>query len=742
MRLLFISLLAISAWANTCTTTAVGTNASNVMHWTGCGGTTPQPGDIVIISNTTTQDLDLDIGNSPDGSLVDNTMSALQANAAYTVASGVTLRVRGHVHQGNAAVLFQAGSHLIFDATSAASPITSIYLWYADSFSAGSRSLTFAGVSGNRATVTSQTGGAAGRFVNKSGFTDGININAAFTNFSNIGDATHDAITLTNSSPNTWVQTFNRCQFDGTGLFKIATVNQSTGGGYLITNNTWKNSVSTTTDGNGHALAVSIGGTLATITGTHTFTGNVVDKYVLNTVTSVTVEDNIFLSNQYWSGSTDSTLVSFKRNLLRFPDKTTARNEAGDTIDNYYVHTVPETARVWTGTLSSFTNSGAQMVLTVSGPAMTATSMVSNATNNWDLHVESGAGVDLVRSVRTNGTNTITVDGRWPSGRVPVAGDTISVYFGVGGNIHWFVSNTYLTSWLVDGVIIDQQNADNNGDWAAKPTTPAPPNSRCLTIVRNSIMLPNAQRSNSSPIFVTLGTNYGVGYPDYAVSAYRNTIFAGAQSCAHVGEQGTGHADQWHEFRDNLCYTDPGVDQIAVGGSTTPVNNFSLVMGDWVSGGYTPADYSVTNGAAHHNAKWGLAAGTAGGGYTLHPTSPTTPWGQNDVTADPQLVDDTRNIFTWGKSLGLTGTRVQVIDKVLAELAKKNDDTGFDSRFTVANLIAYVRAGFKPQNSALMASSTGGWIGAVDGDTAPPPSSTAKASMSGKFVVTGKSVIQ
>lgn len=725
MRLLALLLLAASAWGYTCTSTAVGTNASNVMHWTGCNGTTPQPGDFAIIATTTIQDLDLDIGNSPASTTVDNTTSALRVNASLTVAPGVTLRVRGHVHHGNAPVVFQGGSALACDATGAASPSTTKYMWYTDGFSAGSRSLTFSGVVGNKVNVYSQSGGGNCWFSDKSGYTDGMNVSATYTNFTRIGDTVNPSFKLTNSSPNTWLQYFTHCHFDTTGLFRVNTINTSTGGGYGVYNNTWANSLGLPNGdglGAGHVLAVSIGGTTANVPGTHDFIGNVVDKLALITVSGNTkVEDNIFLGNQYWAAATTSNLASFQRNFIHFPDKTYARNEAGNTVNNYYVHTVPESSQVWTGTYVSHVNSGNQMVITVSGPAMTAATMQSNGSLTWDLHLESGAGVDEVRAVRTNGTNTFTVDGRWRSGKAPSAGDTISVYTGNGGNIHWFVSNTYLTSWLVDGIIIDLQNTDNNGDWGAKPS--GSPNAACATIVQNSIFLPNAQRSNASPMFVTLGQNFNVGYPTYYVSLIRNTGFAGFQSCGHVGEQGqagfpnSGYPDQWHEIRDNICYSDPGaLNNVLVGGSTNTQPNYWL--SDWVAGSYTPADYAVNLATTHHNATWGLAAGRNGGGYDVHPASAV--YNTTDVSADPQFLDDERNIFRWGKSLGLTGTRTHIINATLAAMAKRNDDD-FDSRFTLSALQAYVRAGFAPQNSALMASSTGGWIGAVDGGSPPPP---------------------
>lgn len=96
---------------------------------------------------------------------------------------------------------------------------------------------------------------------------------------------------------------------------------------------------------------------------------------------------------------------------------------------------------------------------------------------------------------------------------------------------------------------------------------------------------------------------------------------------------------------------------------------------------------------------------------------PVPPGGNDVVGEDPGFVDSTRNPLTWFRSL--LGGSATFADGV-AEMMKANDDSGFDSRFEIADCLAWIEAGFVPTNPALEASSTGGWIGALDG-TPPGP---------------------
>lgn len=88
--------------------------------------------------------------------------------------------------------------------------------------------------------------------------------------------------------------------------------------------------------------------------------------------------------------------------------------------------------------------------------------------------------------------------------------------------------------------------------------------------------------------------------------------------------------------------------------------------------------------------------------------------GSNDFNVDALASDTTRNLLTWGASLGLTAPTAR---DVFDEMLKKNSYGGsFNSNFTVQNLLTYVRAGYAPTGAGLTALTgtgrSGGNIGA------------------------------
>jgi hypothetical protein len=114
------------------------------------------------------------------------------------------------------------------------------------------------------------------------------------------------------------------------------------------------------------------------------------------------------------------------------------------------------------------------------------------------------------------------------------------------------------------------------------------------------------------------------------------------------------------------------------------------------------------------NATWNGYSGSDGVGY--HSVSAgnvfsTAPVGSTDValSADP-FVAVTRNLATWGASLGADGT----YPGVLSELAKMNDRTGYDPRYNVAAAVAWVREGYQVTATTLQnAGHDGATIGAI-----------------------------
>lgn len=204
--------------------------------------------------------------------------------------------------------------------------------------------------------------------------------------------------------------------------------------------------------------------------------------------------------------------------------------------------------------------------------------------------------------------------------------------------------------------------------------------------VRNCIKLPNANGASSGAFLSTIGNanqRWTIAHNTYHLG--------GAVDSSGVrhgeGESGGAHAGILVSVQSNLVW-DTVARGYKVTASALPGTTDALVLGDYNGG---------------HN----FAAGSGGKGYN---TTTTAPQGDHDVVADPEFVDNTRCFRTWDVALGGPGTNANA----LAELSKINDDSGYNSEYSISNYIAWVRAGFTPQNAAFKGTAhDGGDIGAV-----------------------------
>ena len=129
--------------------------------------------------------------------------------------------------------------------------------------------------------------------------------------------------------------------------------------------------------------------------------------------------------------------------------------------------------------------------------------------------------------------------------------------------------------------------------------------------------------------------------------------------------------------------------------------------------GPTGTDVAGTYQNVDYNWKWNVATGpylNVGTAYSPNPP------GAHDSTGDPQFVQQ-RHFLDWGKMLKPS---IVTWTDIVAEFAKMNDDTGFDSRFTILNAYTWLRDGYRPRNAAVMnAGDTGGRVGAMDAQGLP-----------------------
>jgi hypothetical protein len=125
--------------------------------------------------------------------------------------------------------------------------------------------------------------------------------------------------------------------------------------------------------------------------------------------------------------------------------------------------------------------------------------------------------------------------------------------------------------------------------------------------------------------------------------------------------------------------------------------------------GPTGTDVAGTYQNVDYNWKWNVATGPY---LNVGPAYSPNPPGAHDSTGDPQFVQQ-RHFLDWGQMLK---PAITSWTDIVAEFAKMNDDTGFDTRFTIENAYNWLRDGYRPQNAAVMtAGDTGGRVGAMDG---------------------------
>jgi hypothetical protein len=220
--------------------------------------------------------------------------------------------------------------------------------------------------------------------------------------------------------------------------------------------------------------------------------------------------------------------------------------------------------------------------------------------------------------------------------------------------------------------------------------------------IENNITLPSSRDTTGAGSFGRAGVRNEcgtmlslLGNANVNIRKFRhNTVYMSHQGALTWGETYVGHTGMVDEFIDNLVWSDAN----AASGSDFPAKIRSLTLA---------TQDTVAATVAHHNGGFNLIAGSKLKGYNCDMSG--TP-GDNDVEADPEFVDDTRNMASWDLSLGGAGT----VANALAELAKRNDESGYNPDYTIADLITYVRAGFAPTNPDYdAAASDGTTIGAV-----------------------------
>jgi hypothetical protein len=232
---------------------------------------------------------------------------------------------------------------------------------------------------------------------------------------------------------------------------------------------------------------------------------------------------------------------------------------------------------------------------------------------------------------------------------------------------------------------------------------------------KNNLVLKDAGTHGSGRLIAALPASGGPY--TFVMNVDHNTGAYVSGPLIKTGEGYSGHAGMFGSLKSNLV----------VGRG----NTLRGVLADHANA--TKPVGILTDAIVDKNNIYSAYTGSNGVGYDEYNAADQV--GDTDTYVDPQFVDATRKLKTWDAYLGGPGTDAHAI----AELAKLNT-ADHDSRYTVENLVAWVKAGFAPTNTALKdAGHDGVTIGAIEyvnPDTTAPVISDFSAVATGATTAT------
>lgn len=696
------------------------------------GGTKPTTSDTVVIASghTVTVSTNEDTwGTSPASASAAATVTdvVLTVTGTLTITSTGTLTVRGSIN-GTGTVNNNSTTGLVFDATSAATPGSQNY-----SIKMTGGSVNATGAAGARALFTSNDGTGGRGFFNSGAYTTAFTYvrcykmgkpGAAGTHLANwqgaaCGGANWDHVE--------W-DTCSRVDPTFTATRDC-----------IMTSVTIKNATTTTDPFNAR-----IGFTRAT-TGLREITNLCSDGTVwFNTDCHNLVVDGLLVGElmnnwvQFNSGTTAVNSVDAS-NMLVFAGNASGthgfRLQAGGTYDNIYsltggFHTF-ETQNIATGVTMNLTN----VIAEADGGTDAADMLVPRLNTAGNL-------------VTINLTNAICLPNLAPAGTTGRGSGTLIA--GVPTfSADYTVNITHCTQHI-------DANTSQGGNYLTESSGNTAIGGWMLGDFRSNLFWCDPGAVGYSAIYQN-GTNRTTRNRNVDDYTYAGTVGSATATSMTV----TGGANKWDytSGTNNLFYNlalygggrnayvriISGATAPQIAAITTQGSNVSITVASWPNGTPSAGDQweiyipdQVAASKLDYNAYYRIGAtGTlyehnaAGTTYAtqryrdLYLTSPSlvdvhsVDLGSSgtEMTSGPMFVDSTRNSITWQTSKGVGGGS-PTQTTLMQELLKCNDDSGRTLTGTlsanIAELIAYVQAGFAPQNSALAtAAHDGTTIGAV-----------------------------
>lgn len=316
----FALFLSSDAWAAARTSSQNG-NWNDTATWGGSAA--PGIGDTASIGHQVTITANTTVGTSPaEGNMV---VTVTTAGDVF-VNSGIVFTVRGGVSlAGNATWNQAAGSSFIFDASNASSPTSQQYELRIGTGHNEAAKLISTGTVGSRVVFDSQSGGGNGWINDGDGpWLSGAGIEAEYTDFKDIGDASNRAI---RTSPSQSGDLFKClfCRFIDSGGIG-GTYNMNAQSNYRIEDSHFTGTLQTE--------AVKLENASGYTSGTRTFYRSSFDQPVqFYTPVGFDIQGNFF--NESFE-STDGQWVTFSNNFVRFGFGNTPALVRGSTTGRNY----------------------------------------------------------------------------------------------------------------------------------------------------------------------------------------------------------------------------------------------------------------------------------------------------------------------------------------------------------------------------------------------------------------------
>lgn len=546
-------------------------------------------------------------------------------SGVLTVADNVTLTVRGDILKSanTARVVLAAGGHLTFDASACSTPAIGYYVLAPTAHSLTGVILDAQGTTGKHCTVSSVITGSAARGaihsgIQSSGYLQGAQLTATYTDFSNLGGVDYNSFHMyTSSSGNTASMT--DCTVNGCGQVQFAGIVSGTS--VTVERTVWSNSL-------GSLCVQTSGGEISA--GVRVMHECVFDHTVaFYSGTGWTIEDNYF--GDGISATATVYGVPFKNNLVRC-DTTSSTYGAWDNC--YIVNQSPSNPHVLSPTTNSTSFTLSNLIIECP-ESDGAGDMIMHASNNT-------AGVLTVQ----DSILLPTLDGEAPGGfvsylgsvncRIKVNHNTIvttgtgetgvnfgETYAGTAGMIVELQSNIFWTPvGQTAGVKVARKNAgsavqdvvdpdyfDYNWGW--------------------NLAVGNHGRGCHSWSFVNDMWNVG----DPSDPATNNAADAGIDD--HGGNGSPGFFDATRNiatWAQTFHATDGTVDAALaiIAADPAEIAKESTGLIDWVRDGFRPTSYLLHN-AGHDSADIGAMDYLETGTYTL--AAPATATGKTGVAS-------------------------------------------------------------------------------------------------------------